>query len=108
MPYEFGICANAFETDRIFRAGTKVWLVGGAGGEGWARFELRGLSRSGRPVTKWAPTFRLHNFRAKWIPEHLRDGMYYMMTFPDRVEAERIAAQLEAFAEKERREHPDR
>jgi hypothetical protein len=97
MPYEFGICANVFETDRIFCAGAKVWLAGGTGGEGWARFELIGASRSARPIRKWAPTFRLHNFRAKWIPEHLRDRMYYMV-FSDRTEAERIAAELDAFA----------
>lgn len=103
----FGIFGNVFETDRIFRSGAKLLLCGGTGGEGWYRFEWRGLSRSGKRITKWAPTARLHNFRAGWVPLGDREECHYM-TFLDRREAEARASEMNEFAEKLRSEHPNR
>lgn len=103
----FGIAANVFETDRVFRSGAKLLLCGGTGGEGWHKFEWRGLSRSGRRIKKWAPTVRLHNFRAAWIPLHERGDCWYL-TFAERAAAETCATEMSAFADELRLAHPNR
>jgi hypothetical protein len=92
----YGIIANSFERDRVFRNGAKVWLVGGTGGEGWHKFVWTGISRGGRVVTKWAPTERFHNFRAAWIPDHMKDNVWYFRG--SREEMEYRAKELETFA----------
>lgn len=106
---EFGIVANAMEPDRIFRSGAKAWIVTGSGGEGWDRFQWTAMSRGGRYVTKWAPIARFHNFRAAWIPPALSDVITGMMdTRGSREEMEHIAEQMNAFADEQRAQHPNR
>lgn len=103
---EYGIVANVIEPDRVLRKGAKVWLASGTGGEGWHRFEWIGRSRSGRIIEKWAPTFRFNNFRAAWIPEHLRTRVTYMRgTKP---EMEIRAKELNEWADEQRALHPGR
>jgi hypothetical protein len=93
----YGIVANVIEdADKLFRDGAKVWIAGGTGGAGWERFEFFGKSIGGRDIRKWAPTSRFDNFRAAWIPEHLREEIRYMTG--SRRECERRAAELDAFA----------
>lgn len=103
---EYGVVGNVFETDRIFRAGAKVWIAGGTGGEGAYRFEWYGMSRGGRMIRKWAPTIRFHNFRCKWIPEHLREEIWYKRGSKEQMEA--YAANLNAWSDEMRTEHPNR
>lgn len=93
----FGLIANVAGVDRIFRMGAKVWLCSGTGGEGWFRFEWYGASRSGRPLQKWAPTERFTNFRAAWVPMHLRERVLYMR--PTRAEAETWAKNMQTFSD---------
>jgi hypothetical protein len=103
---EYGIIANVLEPDKIFRTGAKVWIAGGTGGEGWTRFEFFGMSRGGRNIRKWAPTVRFHQFRSAWIPDHMRDTVYYFTGSSEEMEA--IAAQMNDFADSERAAHPNR
>jgi hypothetical protein len=104
----FGIVANIREPDRVLRTGAKIWLVGGTGGEGWTRFKWHGLSHGGRRLQKWAPTYRFNTFRAKWIPEHIH-VLYPSLFFSGtREEMVAIALRLEAFADTEREQHPNR
>ena len=98
---EYGIVANCIEPDRVFRHGAKAWLAGGTGGEGLDRFQWIAISRGGRIVYKWAPTVRFGNFRAAWVPEHLRDRVYWMRGTQE--EMEKQAAELNAYAEELRR-----
>jgi hypothetical protein len=103
---EYGVVGNVKETDRVFRGGAKVWIAGGTGGEGAHRFEWIGMSRGGRIITKWAPTMRFSNFRAAWIPLHLRDQVRWVRG--DRPTMEAYAANLNTWAEEMRAEHPNR
>jgi hypothetical protein len=106
MEGEYGIVANVVETDRIFRNGAKAWIADGTGGEGWERFKWIAHSRGGRIIEKWAPTVRFAQFRAKWIPEHLRDRICYLRG--TREEMETLAKQLCEDADRQRTEHPNR
>lgn len=107
---EYGIVANVTETDRIFRLGAKAWLSGGTGGNGWDEFKWIATSRGGRIIEKWAPTWRFANFRAAWIPEHLRERVdFHMLGIPGtREEMEACAAEISAFADELRTKHPHR
>lgn len=96
---EFGVVANIEVTDRILRNGTKVWLIGGTGGEGWDRFVVHGLSRSPRRIEKWIPTKRLSNFRAAWMPPHIREKFPHPYFSGSRSEMEELAANLDIYAE---------
>lgn len=97
MSEEYGIVANSMEADRVFRLGAKAWLAGGTGGEGWDKFEWIAHSRGSRVVRKWAPTVRFGNFRAAWVPEHLRERIWYIRGSRD--EMEKTAAALNVHAE---------
>ena len=103
---EYGVVGNVLETDRVFRNGAKVWLAGGTGGEGAYRFEWVGMSRGGRIIKKWAPTTRFNNFRAAWVPEHLRDRVTWIRG--DRPAVEEYAAKLNGWSDEMRVEHPNR
>lgn len=105
-PGEYGIVANVYETDHLFPTGAKVWIGGGEGGQGWHRFRFVGRTRGGRIVEKWAPTFRFHNFRSAWIPDHLRGRVYYLRG--TREEMTDMALRLESFASEDRTAHPNR
>lgn len=103
---EFGIVANIEEPDRQMRAGAKCWLSGGTGGEGWDRFEWIGLTRGHETIKKWIPTHRMANFRAAWVPPHLRGSVTYVRG--TREEMEKMAADLNNFAAEQRSAHPNR
>lgn len=112
-PAEYGIVANVIETDRVLRKGAKVWLVGGDSGGGWAHLEVNGLARNGRPVTKVLPITRLDNFRAAWMPEHVRPkiGSGILIRHGFSGTREEMAATAKGFAENadlERAAHPNR
>ena len=49
---------------------------------------------------------RFNNFRAAWVPPHLRDRVYYLRG--SREEMIETAKKLEAFAAGERKAHPGR
>lgn len=65
----FGIVANVM-SDRVFRTGAKVWVCR-CNGDAVCPIVI-GLSKSGHQVTKYTKYKRLRNFRATYIPEHLR------------------------------------
>ena len=98
MGDEYGIVANVTETDSFLRTGSKAWLVGGTGGEGWFRFEWIGRTRSGGLAQKWVTTKRFSNFRCAWIPDHIRKmagGSLYISGTKEKMEA--IAERLNKF-----------
>jgi len=66
----YGIVANV-KSDRVLRTGTKVWIHY-CNGDALCPF-VSGLSKSGRYVQKFTNYKRLVNFRAAWIPQHMRD-----------------------------------
>ena len=103
---EYGIVANIDEPDRQMRMGAKCWLARGTGGEGWDRFEWIGLTRGHETTMKWIPTHRMANFRAAWVPDHLRGSVYYFRG--SREEMEKMAADLNEFAMAQRKDHPNR
>jgi len=87
----YGIVANVLN-DRILRTGAKVWLKDINGDA--ERQLVEGLNKSGRTVEKYIPRKRLGNYRAAWIPEHLREGISWKHRFATREEAEKVAADL--------------
>ena len=97
MPDQFGIVANVI-SDRIMRTGAKVWIVTFRG-DGCA-VRVNGLSKGGRRLQKYMHRKRLENFRAAWVPEHMRSesstesGICY--TWPTKQEAQAIADELTA------------
>ena len=99
---EYGIAANVIEVDRVFRLGAKVIMQGHGDDE---RFSWRGLSRSGKPITKFTPLHRLSYFRSKWLTEAQRKHVWYLGT---REEMEKWAKELSDRAIELRRLHPNR
>ena len=74
----YGIVANVCRIDRCLRLGSKAYLIGGTGGEGWDRFIWWGMSRGGRMIKKWAATKKFTNFRCAWFPKHIHEDAYYL------------------------------
>ena len=103
---EYGIVANVVETDRLLRKGAKVWLLGGWSGGGFERVTIRGASRSGRQIEKYAPITRFENFRVAWMPEHLRDKATYFLGSRD--DMDEWARHMASVADRERAAHPHR
>lgn len=68
----FGLVANVV-SDHILRTGAKVW-INYCNGDA-AHPKVYGLNRSGRAVEKYTHFKRLTNFRAVWMPEHLRSRL---------------------------------
>ena len=87
----FGIVANV-ASDRVLRTGAKVW-VERCNGDAECPVVL-GCSKSGRVVEKYTHCKRLTNFRAAWIPEHLRERVAWQ--WPERECAQNVASTLAA------------
>jgi hypothetical protein len=86
----YGIVANV-ASDRVFRTGARVWLLG-CNGDG-EHPTAYGLSKNGRPVHKFTHYKRLTNFRAAWIPAHMRERMSGFQ-YADKADAEAVAKRL--------------
>jgi len=87
MSDTFGIVANVI-SDRVLRTGAKVWI----GYPHWPCVVVRGLSKGGRTIAKFIHMKRLENFRAAWMPEHIRDlGGYYALRFDKKSEPQEAA-----------------
>ena len=69
MNDKFGIVANVI-SDRVLRTGAKVWIMR-VNGDAACPLVI-GMTKSGRMIEKYTHFKRLTNFRAVWIPEHLR------------------------------------
>ena len=68
---EYGIVCNVSE-DKVLKEGSKVWLIGGTGGEGDKKFVFLGRSLGGRMIKKWKVLDNFKDFRCVWIPDHIR------------------------------------
>lgn len=66
----FGIVANVI-SDRALRTGAKVWICRINGGA--ENVVVSGCTKGGRIVEKYIQLKRLSNYRAAWIPEHMRE-----------------------------------
>jgi hypothetical protein len=96
-PKPYGIIANILEPDHVLRMNAKCWLADGTGGMGWYSFQWIGITHGGRVVQKWAPTHRLHRFRAAWIPAHLDDRIRYIRGPKEQMDT--MALEMNQFAE---------
>jgi hypothetical protein len=85
----YGIVANVL-SDKVLRTGAKVWILYCNGDAEHPR--VMGLSKSGRTVRKYTAHKRLEKFRAKWIPEHLREEIGWQ--WEDRAKADELAKAL--------------
>ena len=65
----FGIIANV-KSDRALRTGAKVCIL--SNGSSASSVYVMGISKFGRTIRKYVQYKRLENFRAAFIPEHLR------------------------------------
>lgn len=86
----FGIVANV-ASDRVFRTGAKVWLLG-VNGDAECPVAF-GVSKGGRLVQKYTHFKRLTNFRGAWMPEHIR-ARRRNFGFHTREEADAVASRL--------------
>ncbi len=66
----YGVKCNIRAPHRFMRMGALCWLSLPNPGWGNERFEVTGMSRSGRMVTTWIDARDLTNFRAGWIPDN--------------------------------------
>ena len=85
----FGIVANVV-SDRVLRTGAKVWI---------ARCNddaecpmVCGLNKFGRIVEKYTHYKRLTNFRAAWIPRHMRGRI--VLKWPEKSQAQQLSDTL--------------
>lgn len=85
----FGVVANV-ASDRVLRTGAKVWIQR-CNGDAECPV-VRGCSKSGRVVEKYTHYKRLTNFRAAWIPEHLRQRVIWQ--WPEKARAQQVAESL--------------
>lgn len=84
----YGIAANVI-ADSSLRRGAKVFILTVNGDA--EKPLVYGLARDGKMIHKFIPYKRLKNFRAKWIPEHLRNVELFGWQFASREVAEREA-----------------
>ena len=89
MPNQFGIVANVL-SDRVLRTGAKVWVTLTFGTCG----RVAGLNKGGRKTEKVTHYKRLTNFRAAWIPEHMRGDIF--MSWETKADASEWAASVAA------------
>ncbi len=88
----FGIVANV-KSEKVLRLGAKVWICR-CNGDAEHPF-VTGLSRGGRTVEKYTHYRKLENYRAKWVPEHMRFPEGEVCWFwPEKERAEEVARQL--------------
>lgn len=87
----YGLIANVL-SDRVLRTGAKVW-INYCNGDAACPIVF-GLSKSGRMTQKYTHYKRLTNFRAAWIPEHLRERVAWQWETKDEadVHAKTLAA----------------
>jgi hypothetical protein len=85
----YGIVANVL-SDRVLRTGAKVWIHR-CNGDAECPV-VSGVSKSGRYVTKYTHYKRLTNFRAAWVPEHMRERVIWAWT--DKGKAVRASAAM--------------
>ncbi len=81
----FAIVANV-KADRVLRTGAKVWIMR-CNGDAECPVVL-GLNKSGRAVVKYTHFKRLENYRAAWVPEHMRDRIARRWNEKAKAEAE--------------------
>lgn len=91
LPPLFGVVANV-KSDRVLRTGAKVWIHRCNGDA--ACPVVSGINKSGRYLTKYTHYKRLTNFRAAWVPEHMRDRVAW--AWPEKDRAADLAAKLSA------------
>jgi len=85
----YGIIANVL-SDHVLRTGARVWIL-------YANVPqpvVVGVSKGGRVVEKRTHYKRLTNYRAAWIPEHMRERV--LLSWPEREEAAREAEKIAA------------
>ena len=85
----YGLVANVI-SDRVLRTGAKVWIHYCNGDA--ACPIVAGMSKGGRMVQKYTHYKRLTNFRAAWVPEHMRDRVAWR--WETKAEAAELAAKL--------------
>lgn len=85
----FGLVANVI-SDRVLRTGAKVWIHYCNGDA--ACPVVSGLCKGGYIVRKYTHYKRLTNFRAAWIPEHVRERVAWQ--WEDKSKAAELAAKL--------------
>lgn len=108
MTAEYGLVANVAETDSALRLGAKVWIVHAWTGGGYERVTVWGMARNGRRIEKWVPIWRLHNFRAAWLPEKVRAAVSLLTVEGSQEAMDQLAAALDRYAAEERATRPDR
>lgn len=104
QPDAFGIVANVI-ADQILRTGAKVWILH-CNGDAEKPIVL-GLSRGGRKVEKYTHFKRLENFRAAWIPLHVREQVLLGWSHPTKDAAAEHALALTKMWSGVRRQNPD-
>lgn len=92
MEWEWGVKANIAEPRSAMRTGALVWVVLTNPGWGGDRLCVLARSRGGRLIETWIGTKRLTNFRAAWVPEHLRGRV---SPFETREKAEQWAKRVQ-------------
>lgn len=85
----YGLAANVI-SDRVLRTGAKVWIHYCNGNA--ACPIVTGMSKSGRIVQKFTHYKRMTNFRAAWIPEHMRERITWQ--WEDKAKVAAMAAKL--------------
>jgi hypothetical protein len=95
----YGVVANVV-SDRVFRTGAKVWILHS---DGDASCPIaHGIGKGGGYVKKRTHFKRLTNYRAAWIPEHLRDRVWSGWQWPEKGKAADRAAWMQTMWERVR------
>jgi len=100
----FSIKCNVKAPHRFMRMRALCWILNINQGGGGDRVEVEGITRGGRRCQRtWVDSRDLTNFRAAWIPDHIRKRCHCAMT---KKQAESLAKMLnERYGDKPIREH---
>ena len=89
---QFGIAANFVEGNSYIKAGARCYITWNNPGGAAERVQVWVRSIKGRPIVIMVAAKKLSNFRAVWIPTHVRDwkGVFFAW-FKTKKEARQFA-----------------
>ena len=67
------VVGNFAELDSSIRLGSKVYVVGGRNGDGFQTRKCVVRFRHGNLRSVWVNMKKLKNFRAAWLPQHIKE-----------------------------------
>lgn len=96
VPDAWGIIANHRNGDNAIPPGAQCWLFISNPGSGYETNQMYCRSRGSRWICKWVKADRLENWRVKWVPPGIREGIEGVFEYATYPTKEAAQAQLDS------------